>query len=74
MKLRSPWRAISHSATQEFPDISKIPKVNYHVNKSPSLIPVLSHMDTLNEGILNQRTPNNSSTAFSTSIRVHSMV
>jgi hypothetical protein len=40
--------AIRRLANQEFPNILWIPNVHYHVNKSPSLNPILLQMNPVN--------------------------
>jgi len=39
------WKVKGPSATQEIPCISQNTKVHYHVHNSPSLVPILSHVN-----------------------------
>jgi hypothetical protein len=45
MELSPSWEAANYAATQELLRILRNPKVNYHVHKNPSLVPILSQID-----------------------------
>jgi len=45
MEQSPSWEANSHSASQEIPCLLWNPKIDYHVQKSPILTPILSQMN-----------------------------
>jgi hypothetical protein len=47
MELSHPWETASLSDTQEFPPPPKMknPKVRYHAQKSPQLVPLVSQIN-----------------------------
>jgi hypothetical protein len=46
-ELNPSWGAVNCAAPQEPPSISWNPKAQYHVQKSPPLVPILSHINPI---------------------------
>jgi hypothetical protein len=47
MELSHSWKVSIRSATQEFPSILCNPKFRYHLHNNPSLVPILSQMNSV---------------------------
>jgi hypothetical protein len=45
LQLSPPWEAASRSATQEYANILRNPRVHCRLHKSPSLVPILSQIN-----------------------------
>jgi hypothetical protein len=47
VELSFSWGAANCLATQEFPSILCNPNIHYHIHKSPSLVPILSQINSV---------------------------
>jgi hypothetical protein len=52
LKQSLSWETKSHWSTQEINCLSRIPKIHYHIHNNLSLVPVLSHINSVHTPFL----------------------
>jgi hypothetical protein len=57
MEQSPSWETFSSSASQEIPRILWNPKVHYHIQNSPSPVPILSQINVAHAPILSFKNP-----------------